>query len=240
MAANRPGPGRASRPRGGKKRIPAPPPPAAGRPWGLIAATTAVVLFAAVVIGYGVYRVRDAGTRTPEAKAAAAATIQGVVKKDYPGRDHRQESVPYEQRPPFGGPHDPQWADCTGTVYDGPIRDENAVHSLEHGAIWIAYRPNLPADQVDVLRRLVEGTDYRMLSPYPGLKDAVSVQSWGYQLKLPSASDPRLGEFLGKLTQNAASTPEYGATCANPRFKANPVPPAGGGSSTPTQPATGG
>ena len=35
--------------------------------------------------------------------------------------------------PPAGGPHDPAWLDCG--VYDEPVRDENAVHDLEHGTV---------------------------------------------------------------------------------------------------------
>lgn len=220
------------------RRAPAPPVTPARRPWGLIAGTMAVVLFAVAVIGYGVYRIQESGSQTPEAVAATAAEIDGVVKKDYPGRDHQQGAVKYDQSPPFGGAHDSRWADCTGTIYASAIRPENAVHSLEHGAVWVAYRPDLPADQVAALREQVEGTEYRMLSPYPGLKEAVALQSWGYQLKLPSASDDRIPEFLGKLTQNSATTPEYGASCANPGFKNNPLPPATG--SAPPKPATGG
>lgn len=29
------------------------------------------------------------------------------------------------------------WADCDCAVYDQQVRSENAVHSLEHGAVWI-------------------------------------------------------------------------------------------------------
>lgn len=210
------------------RRRTAPPPPPT-RPWGLIAGTVAVVLFAAGVIGYGVYRVQDAGARSPEALAAAAADIDGIAKKDFPSRNHQQGDVTYKESPPFGGVHDGEWADCTGTIYPAAIRKENAVHSLEHGAVWITYRPDLPADQVTALRGKVDAAEYRMMSPYPGLDAAVSLQSWGHQLKVGSATDPRVDEFLTKLSQNATTTPEYGASCSNPRFKANPRPPTASG-----------
>src|ERR687891_454587 len=67
---------------------------------------------------------------------------------------HTEETVPYSQIPPVGGPHDPVWQNCG--FYDMPVRDENAVHSLEHGAVWITYSPDLPQDQVDELRDIAE------------------------------------------------------------------------------------
>ena len=57
----------------------------------------------------------------------------------------------YPTSPPAGGAHDAAWLDCG--VYDEPIRDENAVHDLEHGTVWISYRPDLDDD--DGVRWLV-------------------------------------------------------------------------------------
>ena len=114
------------------------------------------------------------------------------------------ERVAYEYSPPFGGPHDAAWATCTGIVYPVPIRSENAVHSLEHGAVWITYRPDLPADQVATLASKVEGKEKTMMSPFPGLTNAVSLQAWGYQLKVDSVDDPRIDDFIKALRVNAS------------------------------------
>ena len=102
----------------------------------------------------------------------------------------------------MGGPHAPIWADCTGTVYPNQIASENAVHDLEHGAVWITYKPGLPADQLDVLTKLVAGNQYMLLTPYAGLKTNVSLQAWGYQLFVDSATDPRVKQFVDVLKQN--------------------------------------
>ncbi|MFL6128403.1 MAG: hypothetical protein ACJ73E_04990, partial [Mycobacteriales bacterium] len=58
----------AARPGGRPGRKP-PPPITVGkpRPWGLIAMTLVVVLFAAGVIGYAVFRVNESRKNTPEA-----------------------------------------------------------------------------------------------------------------------------------------------------------------------------
>jgi hypothetical protein len=227
---SRPGGGGAKR--SGRK---APPPitVAKPKPWGLIALTLVVVVFAGAVIGYAVFKLNKAGDNSPQAKADAAKSIQGVVVKDFPSRNHVTTTVAYPDSPPFGGDHDPTWADCNGTVYPSPIRTENAVHMLEHGAIWITYKPDLAADQVDALKKKVDGVGYMAMSPYPGLKSAVSLQSWGHQLFVDSATDKRVDEFIDDLRLNSAVTPEIGASCSQPSFKANPIAP------DPSSPATG-
>jgi hypothetical protein len=150
--------------------------------------------------------------------SGSAGGLTGVVHKEITARDHVAGPVDYPDSPPMGGRHNPVWADCTGTVYTRPIANENAVHSLEHGAVWVTYRPGLDAAGVAALKTLVAGHDYTMMSPYPGLDRAVSVQAWGYQLKTDSAGDPRIKLFIGAYRQNPKTTPEYGATCINPDF----------------------
>jgi Protein of unknown function (DUF3105) len=212
-------------------RRPMPPPVSVSRPkpWGLIIGVVAVVVFAAGVIGYAVLQVQNknnaAKANAPDTLAAAAAKIPGVTVKTNLTRNHQSTPVTYAESPPIGGNHDPEWADCSGTVYASPIRKENAVHSLEHGAVWITYRPGLAADQVNALKQRVQGVDYMLMSPYPGLKTAVSLQSWGHQLFVDSASDPRIGQFITDLKHNTVTTPEPTASCVNPSFKSNPRAP---------------
>jgi hypothetical protein len=165
----------------------------------------------------------DVYTR-PEIPAAKAIT--GLVYRAEPNHNHVTTKVAYDATPPMGGDHAQYWADCTGTVYAAAIADENAVHALEHGAVWIAYRPDLPVDQVRILAGLVVGQDRMFMSPYPGLDRAVSIQSWGYQLKVDSATDPRLAAFVAALRYNPATTPEVGATCSDPAFKTTPSTPS--------------
>jgi Protein of unknown function (DUF3105) len=133
-------------------------------------------------------------------------------------RNHVEGKVDYPESPPMGGNHNQVWADCTGRVYAGPVVNENAVHSLEHGAVWVTYRPGLDQAGIATLTKLVRGVDYTMMSPYPGLDHAVSVQSWGYQLKTDSATDPAIAKFVKTYRENPQTTPEPGATCVNPDF----------------------
>ena len=84
-----------------------------------------------------------------------------------PAGKHTSANVDYDQSPPVGGAHNPVWQNCG--YYDKPVRDENAVHSLEHGAVWITYSPDLPQDQVTELQNTAQSQTYILVSPYPGL-----------------------------------------------------------------------
>jgi hypothetical protein len=191
------------------------------RPWGLIAAAIAVAVFAAAVLTYAVVKVNESKAND----VSSVAEISGIQTFDYAaGQDHVTTPVQYKESPPVGGPHDGNWADCTGTVYDVDIRHENAVHSLEHGAVWITYNPDdLSAADIAKLAALVDGESGRLLSPYVGLDSPISLQSWNHQLKVDSASDKRIKQFADFLTRNGDFFPEVGASCENPDFKANPL-----------------
>ncbi|MBB3036151.1 DUF3105 domain-containing protein [Hoyosella altamirensis] len=167
-----------------------------------------------------------------------AQDIEGVVTVEELNNVHvnPDQRVAYDHAPPIGGPHDAAWATCNGIVYDDAIRNENAVHSLEHGAVWITYEPELAsADDVDRLRSRVEGQSYLFMSPYPGQDSPISLQSWGRQLQLDNAEDERITHFIGALRLNPYTSPEVGASCAtipgsfdpeNPRpFEADPPGP---------------
>jgi hypothetical protein len=142
--------------------------------------------------------------------------IEGVVVTEYrPMHAREDQRVAYDMAPPYGGAHAPTWADCAGTVYAEPVRNENMIHSLEHGAVWIAYDPErVDGRALDGLAAKVDGKPYLMLSPYPGLDRPVSLQSWGHQLKLSRPDDQRIDQFIAALRDNPYTTPEPSAPCS--------------------------
>jgi hypothetical protein len=142
--------------------------------------------------------------------------IAGVRSFSGLSRNHVQGKVSYPQTPPVGGSHAPVWLNCG--IYTAPVPNENAVHSLEHGAVWVTYRPGLPAAEVTALQNLVRGEpqasrSYTILSPYPGLPALVVASAWGEQLRLSSPGDRQLGQFIAGYAQGP-QTPEPGATCS--------------------------
>jgi hypothetical protein len=191
------------------------------RPWGLIAAAVAVVVFAAAVITYAVVQVN----RSNADKVTSADQISGLQTYQYAnGQEHVTTEVDYTESPPVGGPHDAYWADCTGTVYTVDIRHENAVHGLEHGAVWITYDPDAVSDDdLSTLEDLVNGRSGMMLSPYPGLTSPISLQSWNHQLSVDSVTDERIQQYADFMTFNDEFYPEVGASCENPTFISDPL-----------------
>jgi hypothetical protein len=113
----------------------------------------------------------------------------------YPATTNRTVDGPieYDRRPPTNGDHAPLWQNCG--FYDEPIQDRHAVHSMDHGVVWITYRPDLPRQQLQTLRPY-GNENYVIVSPYPGQNAPVIATSWRVQLKLKSANDPRLERFV--------------------------------------------
>ena len=126
--------------------------------------------------------------------------------------NHTQDPVDYEQTPPVGGAHNDVWQNAA--FYEQPIQNETAVHTLEHGAIWITYSPDLPQEQKDQIRQLVEGRDCLMASPFPDLPgdSPIVASAWGVQLAVESADDGALQDFI-QAYRRGPQTPEPGATC---------------------------
>lgn len=124
---------------------------------------------------------------------------------------HTPSDVDYAQTPPAGGEHNDVWQN--EGFYEEPVRDENAVHTLEHGAVWVTYSPDLPPGQRDRIRGLVEGQACLLASPRPDLPSPVVASAWGKQLTLESAESPDLERFVRAYRQGP-QTPEVGATCA--------------------------
>jgi hypothetical protein len=124
---------------------------------------------------------------------------------------HVDTPVDYPQTPPVGGPHNPVWQTCQ--FYDQPIMTERGVHSMEHGAVWITYSPDLPATQVDVLRGLAESGKEVLVTPFDGLPTPLVASAWGKQLQLQSADDPRLAQFV-RYFDDGPQTPEKDTPCS--------------------------
>lgn len=176
------------------------------RNWGPIALFVAVGVLAVAIVGYGGWATFQ-GSKPWDERADAIAGIVNYREKDpelVTGGNHQQGSIEYSILPPVAGPHNDAWQNCMGDIYDAPIASEHAVHSLEHGAVWITYQPDLDAGQVERLAERVRGNEKLFLSPYEGLDAAISLQAWGYQLKVDNADDSRIDDFIKTLKVNAS------------------------------------
>ncbi|MGX2998802.1 DUF3105 domain-containing protein [Streptomyces sp. JNUCC 64] len=174
---------------------------------------TSSVIVAAVAFG-GWYYVDEANDREAAKERLAAQPVKGEKTWDKLGRNHVTKPVTYPMSPPVGGDHHPTWMNCDGDVYKEPIGETYAVHSLEHGAVWITHTDKAPAKDVEELAERVGKTPYTLMSPYENQKSPIVLSAWGRQLGVTSASDPRIDQFLRKYVQGP-QTPEPGAACTN-------------------------
>ncbi len=117
--------------------------------------------------------------------------------------------IDYRRTPPTNGDHAPLWQNCG--YYSEPIDARTAVHSMDHGVVWISYNPNLPQSQIEELRSYAE-KDYTIVAPYPNLPAPVVATAWRLQLELDGADDPRLRQFVDDF-KNSEIAPLSGNRC---------------------------
>jgi hypothetical protein len=156
-----------------------------------------------VGIGYGVFSwitSRDEN-REPE----------GVVAYNYAGGNHSSDPVDYDESPPVGGTHNPVWQSCG--YYDGVIPNENAVHSLEHGAVWVTYRPDISESDKEKLEDWAHDRPYLLVSEYDDQESPFVFTAWNNQLPLDSLSSKQATQFMNYFIQGP-QTPERGASCS--------------------------
>lgn len=136
---------------------------------------------------------------------------EGVVTYNYGFSGHSGDPVEYTESPPVGGTHNPVWQTCE--FYDGQIASENAVHSLEHGAVWITYRPDISEIDKETLKDWANDRRYLLVSEYDDQASPFVFTAWNNQLALDSLSDERAIQFMNYFIQGP-QTPERGASCS--------------------------
>ncbi|MEU6236883.1 DUF3105 domain-containing protein [Kitasatospora sp. NPDC047058] len=177
-----------------------------------IFAGVAVGVLVIAAIATSTWIVVDANKDKKAKEVAASAPIDGVQTFGDLSRNHVKEKVNYPMIPPVGGDHNAIWLDCMGHVYDQPVENERAVHSLEHGAVWVTYNGKATPDDIKALSDKVKATPYSLMSPYPDEKGTITLSAWSTQLVVDSANDPRVNEFFTKYVQGK-QTQEPGASC---------------------------
>lgn len=192
-----------------------------------IAVIAVVLIGGAILIDSGQQQQRLAPQQTAEARIEKGVSepITSTLASEIPGveafkvdQGHTVAKIDYSQMPPPGGIHNPEWQNCG--IYDAPVQAINAAHSLEHGAVWIAYKPDVAPAAIESLRGLVRGMPYTLLSPMPEASAPIVAAAWGLRLEATDASDPRLAQFVTKFA-NGPQAPELGASCSG--AKGQPV-----------------
>lgn len=178
----------------------------------VITITAAVVVVAGLVAGGG-YLMSKADRQDKAETRAKTSPVTGERSWDKLTQNHVKKPVDYPMNPPVGGDHNPVWMNCDADVYTEAIPKENAVHSLEHGAVWVTYNAKAKDADVKALAERVSKTPYSLMSPVSDQKDPLILSAWGKQVTVESATDARVAQFFTKYVQGA-QTPEPGAACS--------------------------
>ncbi|MFF1514359.1 DUF3105 domain-containing protein [Streptomyces sp. NPDC058305] len=187
----------------------------------ILVIAASVVVVAGLAVG-GVVLVQsqsdDEKSTASDAKQASGHFVTGAdgvrTWKGTLARNHVTKTVSYPMEPPVGGDHNQVWMNCNGDVYTKAINNMNAVHSLEHGAVWVTYNGKASASDVKALAAKVKKTPYTLMSPVDDQKDPITLSAWGKQRTVTSATDKNVDAFFSEFVQGK-QTPEPGAACTN-------------------------
>jgi thiol-disulfide isomerase/thioredoxin len=182
--------------------------------------TTALIAFSIAAGLFGVAQAHDPNTAEPASAASIAALgVQEFPVLESPHIDRVPQSA-YNSNPPTSGPHQPRPLDLG--VYDAPVPDAAAVHNLEHGGIWITYRPELGSSDVAKLGDLAAHyPNAVIMSPRPSNDSMIAVVSWGRMMRLDSADTGRIDSYIQSFVNQS---PEDFSSLAHNRPKAPASP----------------
>jgi len=152
-----------------------------------------IVIISAVF--YGLFRlISNSG---PQGEDFSQAISEMGASHIAIGSFHEQ----YNSNPPTSGPHYANAARA-GFRGDTDIPDENIVHSLEHGAIWISYLPSVPEEVVDELKRIAGG--FVIVTARRANETDIALAAWGrldtFNLGTQPLDAQRIRDFISRYT----------------------------------------
>lgn len=160
-----------------------------------------VVVVVAGVAGYLFWKDYKSGALTGNVQLAGAEQPDG-------GRTHipvGSKHDAYFSNPPTSGSHYEQPA--AWGVYDHSLQDEQLIHNLEHGGIWISYKPDIDPETKAKLEDL--GRQYPqavIVTPRQSNPHAIEVASWRRLMDLDSFDRDKILDFI-KRNKNQSPEP---------------------------------
>lgn len=165
-----------------------------------------------ILVG-GVWLVSVTGKKEQE---KLSKLLMGEVIADQ-GRNHVPDGTKedYNSNPPTSGPHyaNPQ----SGGIYDKPIPDGNLIHSMEHGAVILWYKPidstnqnqsteatdsakaiGLSGQDIERLKQIFGSASVtkKIMMPRDNMDTPVALTSWGRLLKLSAIDESQIKAFI--------------------------------------------
>lgn len=153
----------------------------------------------------------SSSSTTLTAFAPAPEGVPGVVVVPVSGENHVNGKVQYPTSPPAGGNHNPVWQNCG--YYTTTVTNELAVHSLEHGAVWITYVASVADSVKSDLMAKAKASPYVLVSMYPDNPTPIVVTAWARQLKMTTYDAALVAQFIDVYSIDGPTVPEVGAAC---------------------------
>lgn len=147
----------------------------------------------------------------PSELRPASEGVEGVTVVPVSGADHVNGKVSYPTSPPAGGNHNAVWQNCG--FYTAAVTNELAVHSLEHGAVWITYTASVDQTVKADLAAKVKASPHVLVSLYPDNPAPIVVTAWARQLRLAAYDGALVAKFIDVYAVDGPTVPEKGASC---------------------------
>lgn len=133
----------------------------------------------------------------------------GVAHEDH-GREHVETKTYGGEEPPTSGDHANAlpWG-----VYQDEVDDVNTIHNLEHGGVYISYRPDVPPEHIERIKALFfepyVKKDFKptkvVMAPRAKNKAPIIISSWLRSQSFEQYNEQAMIEYY---KSNAGKSPE--------------------------------
>ena len=117
------------------------------------------------------------------------------------GRDHiatDSKKPEYNSNPPTSGPHfatPASWG-----VYDKELPDQQIIHNLEHGGVWITFNSDLEKEVIEKLKEIASSYKSKVImTPRAANDSKIALASWERLLKLDSYNEEEIKDFVARM-----------------------------------------
>ncbi|MBI2314499.1 DUF3105 domain-containing protein [Candidatus Daviesbacteria bacterium] len=171
-----------------------------------------VIIAAVILLGGGIWFLSIQGAKD-QAKLSQPLIGEAIASQ---GANHVPEGTKeeYSTNPPTSGPH---YANSQPAgIYDKPVQDGNLIHSMEHGAVILWYKPSggtdnqltegtesakinvLSEQDIDRLKQIFGSVSVskKIMVPRDSLDVPIALTSWGRLLKLQTIDESQIKTFM--------------------------------------------